>query len=394
MEHRIPSRLNTQIYEEACQWFIECRAGELADAARSEFDRWLRKSPEHLSAYLEIAAIWNEGPSLDPAGKYDADRLVAEATQNQGNVVSLPPQAWAEEEHAVSRIADSGEAPYRWPMVLAAAMATVAVGAGALIWSLAFPGKGYSTAIGEQRSIELTDGSTLELNSLTRVRVHYTKEERDVELLQGQALFTVAKDPARPFIVASGATRVRAVGTEFDVYKKHYDTVLTVVEGRVAVLAGVSTFLGPRAPVVGPGQGQITGNPAATRSTIPSTLPFPESEAGREGSILVSAGEQLTVTPRALQLAPHADIASATAWTQRELIFHSASLTEVADEFNRYNDRKLIVTDSSLETFHISGVFSSTDPSSLIRFLQSRPGIRIVQTDGEIRVEKMSLSGN
>ena len=81
-------------------------------------------------------------------------------------------------------------------------------------------------------------------------------------------------------------------------------------------------------------------------------------------------------------------IASATAWTQRQLVFESASLADVADEFNRYNEKQLIVGDPRLETFHVSGVFSSTDPASLIRFLRARPELRIVETASQIRIEK------
>ena len=69
MDRHTHSKMNTQIYEEACAWFVESRAGELDEACRRDFDGWLRKSPEHLGAYLEIAAIWNEGPSLDPQSK-------------------------------------------------------------------------------------------------------------------------------------------------------------------------------------------------------------------------------------------------------------------------------------------------------------------------------------
>ena len=76
MDRHARSKMNTQIYEEACAWFVECRAGDLDDASRREFDRWLRKSPEHLSSYLEIAAIWNEGPLLDPDSKWSVDRLI------------------------------------------------------------------------------------------------------------------------------------------------------------------------------------------------------------------------------------------------------------------------------------------------------------------------------
>src|SRR5882724_4720513 len=82
-------KLNTQIYEEACEWFIECRAGDLDDATRYAFDCWLRKSPEHLNAYLELAAIWNEGPLLDPEGKFDRDTLIAQAALDRDNVVEL-----------------------------------------------------------------------------------------------------------------------------------------------------------------------------------------------------------------------------------------------------------------------------------------------------------------
>src|SRR6202042_1786963 len=93
----------------------------------------------------------------------------------------------------------------------------------------------YATSLGEQRSIQFEDGSTVELNSRSKVRVKYSKQERDVELIEGQALFHVAHDVSRPFIVAVGPTRVRAVGTQFDVYKRSNGTVVTVVEGRVAV---------------------------------------------------------------------------------------------------------------------------------------------------------------
>ena len=201
-------------------------------------------------------------------------------------------------------------------------------------------------------------------------------QERRVELVQGQALFRVTKDAARPFIVKTGATLVRAVGTEFDVYQKREDTVVTVVEGRVAILTSHA--------------GALTDHdvPAAALGPRPSNLEFPAIAAGQIGNILVAAGEQLTVTPKRIQIAEHPNIASATAWTQRQLVFESASLADVADEFNRYNEKQLIVGDPRLETFHVSGVFSSTDPASLIRFLRARPELRIVETGSQIRIEK------
>src|ERR1700723_944631 len=90
MDRQLRSKMNTQIYEEACAWFVACRAGDLDGSGRRDFDSWLRKSPEHLSSYLEIAAIWNEGPSLDPGGKWSADKLIQHAlSAGDDNVVPL-----------------------------------------------------------------------------------------------------------------------------------------------------------------------------------------------------------------------------------------------------------------------------------------------------------------
>jgi transmembrane sensor len=391
MEQR--TKLNTQIYEEACAWFIDSRAGDLDEAARYEFDGWLRKSPEHLSAYLELAAIWNEAPHLDPEGKFDRDTLVAEAAMDRDNVVELTnsrgadnPRPDIEARAAADFSSTPGDvaqvpAPNQqrrrrgWRFTaIAASLALMAISAILVLQNLRAPA--FAAAIGEQRSLTLADGSIVELNSRSKIVVRYSKQERRVELLQGQALFRVTKDAARPFIVKTGATLVRAVGTEFDVYQKREDTVVTVVEGRVAILTSHA--------------GALTDHdvPASALGPHPSNLEFPAVDPGQIGNILVAAGEQLTVTPKRIQVVEHPNIASATAWTQRQLVFESASLADVADEFNRYNEKQLIVGDSRLETFHVSGVFSSTDPASLIRFLRARPELRIVETGSQIRIEK------
>jgi transmembrane sensor len=207
----------------------------------------------------------------------------------------------------------------------------------------------YSTDIGEQRSISLADGSTVDLNSQSRIRVRYSEAERAVDLLEGEALFHVAKDRTRPFTVRSNTAQVRAVGTQFDVYRKRSETLISVVEGRVAV-----------------------PNPTARPSG---------------GDIYLGAGEQLRVTHDATNKPEHPNIVNATAWRQRQLVFESASLAEVAEEFNRYNARHLVIENPEVCAFHISGIFSSTDPSSLVRFLRQRPGVLVSETPGEIRVK-------
>jgi transmembrane sensor len=398
MENRF--KLNSQIYEEACEWFIECRAGDLDDASRHDFDCWLRKSPEHLGAYLELAAIWNEGPSLIHASKLDSDTLIHQAALDRANVVALSTSRIgadasrsAAEPRTVLSAADDAAAsaasvqsltyPSRWRFrrqrfaAIAASIVFMAFSAAMILWAQAVRSPTYATAIGEQRSLELEDGSVVDLNSRSKIVVRYSRQGRNVELVEGQALFRVVKDANRPFIVKVGATLVRAVGTEFDVYAKRDSTIVTVVEGRVAILTDH--------PIAPPSPGVPS---AAVDTPHRSNVQFPSIAPGKIGNILVASGEQLTVSPQEIQKDEHPNIANATAWTQRQLVFESASLSDVADEFNRYNDKQLIVEDPSLDTFHVSGVFSSTDPASLIRFLRARPELRIVETDSQIRIEK------
>lgn len=353
------ARLNSQIYSEAAEWFVTCRSDALDDVMRRKFDSWLRQSPQHLSAYLELAAIWDEGPGLDPRHRWDADTLVARALADQTNVVPLTkPAAPAGTTHKSSRV--------HW---IAASIATIAIAATTLLWVYLSREPVYVTQIGEQRSITLPDGSTMELNSRSKVRVRYSEHERALELIQGQALFRVAKNASRPFVVSSDGTRVRAVGTQFDVNRKREGTVVTVVEGRVAVMRNVSDA---RVDLM-------------TVQMPEASMPRLAQETFSDGAgIMLAAGEQITVTDTAAKQITRPNVARAIAWTQRQLVFEGATLTEVAEEFNRYNQRQLIVQDPELYEFHISGVFSSTDPDALLQFLRERADVRVVETDTAI----------
>src|SRR5262249_41134896 len=146
--------------------------------------------------------------------------------------------------------------------------------------------------------------------------------------------------------------------------KRQAGTVVTVLEGEVAVMT----------------RDNANTTQAASQLTASSDGPAPP--------ISVSAGEQLTVTPKATHKSEHANISAATAWTERRIVFDSAQPTEVAEEFNRYNARQLIIEDPGLYNFHISGVFSSADPDSLIRFLRERPDVKVTEQGAQIRISK------
>jgi transmembrane sensor len=343
-------RTHPAIVAEASTWFIEFRAGDVDGDARLRFIEWLRRSPEHIHAYLEISGVWAEFPSSDPAGKIDLETLISRALA-EADVVALSPESRRSVSiPSASNPSAANPAPL-WrrrlvPLALAAAV-LLAVVTALLFDSGNFSGT-YSTGIGEQRTVQLADGSTVELNARSTIQVHLTERQRDLALLEGQALFRVAKDKQRPFVVHAGDAQVRAVGTEFDVYRKPTGTVVTVVEGRVET--------------------------------------YDSSDSPGTAAIVVTAGEQLTVLPHLVTKPTHADTAIATAWVQKRLIFEETPLSDVAEEFNRYNRRPLVIDDGELEKLKISGVYSSTDPASLINFLRSQNSMQVVETEKQVRV--------
>jgi transmembrane sensor len=344
-------RTHPAIVAEASAWFIEFRAGDVNGDARMRFIEWLRRSPEHIHAYLEISGVWAEFPSSDPAGKMDIQALISRARE-EADVVALSPESRRPAPSPSASSPEAANAPPMWrrPRLAALALAaTVVLAVAALLVfdSGNFSGM-YSTGIGEQRTVRLADGSTVELNARSTIQVHLTEHQRDLTLLEGQALFRVAKDRQRPFVVRAGDAQVRAVGTEFDVYKKPTATVVTVVEGRVET--------------------------------------YDAADAPGTAAIVLTAGEQLTVLPHVVTKPTHADTAIATAWVQKRLIFEETPLSDVAEEFNRYNRRPLVIDDGGLEKLKISGVYSSTDPASLINFLRSQNSMQVVETEKQVRV--------
>jgi transmembrane sensor len=400
--------MNKQIYQEASDWLVELRVGEIDAAARESLDAWFRASPAHVRAFLEVSSIWDEAGDPDIDQAHSTEELIARARVATGNVVPIdaaPPKAHTTpsvlvpgvpahatavptlpgatdaDGQAASATKRGASRPRARGFRLAASLAAIAISASVATWVYVARFPSYTTSIGEQRTVRLSDGSLIELNALSRLRVNFSKAERDVELIAGQAMFKVAKDVTRPFVVSSDVARVRAVGTEFDVNRRAANTVVTVIEGRVAILpaAGASAGEG-NAPDLG-------GSPQARRLNTDSAQPFGSGSAGPEPTF-VSAGEQVTVTAQATRRTDHPNIAGATAWTQRELVFDGTPLTDVAEEFNRYNEKPLVVSDASLSDFHVTGVFSSTNPSSLLKFLRAQRGIRVDETDQGIRISR------
>jgi transmembrane sensor len=326
------------------------RDGEDDPTTRGELMDWLRRSPEHVRAYLEIAGVWIEARHVAVDSDIDLETRIERARADHG-VMDFMPRSM--------RTAKLGSGARRY-LAMAASVLILLVAGLAGWWQ--FGTNGYSTSVGEQRSVVLSDGSTIELNSQTRVRVHFGETQRTIDLLRGQALFHVAKDAARPFVVRSGDTSVRAVGTVFDVYRKSSSAVVTVVEGTVIVESASGTRVATHEP-----------------ENVSSLRP-------EQPRIRLSAGKQVIVAQNAVAEPKAVNVTAATAWTQRQLIFEFTPLAEAAEEFNRYNAKPLIVEGEALRAFRISAMFRSTDPRALVRYVQTLPGVVVEETDTAIHI--------
>ena len=248
-----PSKADRLILEEASEWFVDFRVGDVDAAARERFDEWLRRSPEHIRAYMEIAKIYVELPAFKIAGKLDVDSLIACAHSGE-NVVPFGKT-------------DSTRAPktrghgYRDPSPgfagddVREASATPILGRCGgdraehcrcrMVEYRAHPV--FATDIGERRSITLADGSTVDLNARSKLRIEFSKNERRVELIGRPGPIPGVEGQDSSLHRDKRHATVRAVGTQFDVYRKDSGTTVTVLEGRVAVYS-TPPGGGPAAP--------------------------------------------------------------------------------------------------------------------------------------------------
>jgi transmembrane sensor len=337
--------LNDQISEEAARWLVEFRTGEVDPPGRRDFDAWLRASPEHIRAFIEMAALWHEGEAIDPRRELDVEAILARA-ESEPHVIELTPTPGTSARGAAASARSRRVRAAGWAVaagLLLAGISTVLILRSAPPRALT-----YATEVGARRSIVLPDGSKVLLDSKSRLQVSYTAAARNVDLLEGQALFEVVKNPQRPFLVRAGNALVRDVGTVFDVNRIGDGTIVTVVEGRVAV-------------------------------TTPSQ------------PLYLSAGEQLDVHLGRLSLRPiRVDTSAETAWTDGEVVLQSATLAEVTQVFNRYSAHRLVARDLGRKPLRLSGVFS-TDPNFLLRYLRSRADIAVTENGSEIDIVRKPI---
>lgn len=238
---RDPRVVAPQISRAAAEWFVLMREPRVAEADRDAFAAWLQASPVHVRTYLDMARLWGDAAGIDPAVSAVAD---GESASNVMPMRNAAPRQTNAKAAAGPGASGRGRAAGRGFRAIAASFVLMAgLGAAAVWWQLHTP-PAYVAEVGEQRVITLEDGSIIWLNSRSEARVRMLQDQRLLELVEGQAMFDVASDPRRPFVVRSGNVAARVLGTRFEVYRKPSGTVVTVVEGQVEVLAGPTPWKG------------------------------------------------------------------------------------------------------------------------------------------------------
>nr|WP_295107988.1 FecR domain-containing protein [uncultured Caulobacter sp.] len=301
----------------AALWFARLQGDDVPPRVRREFERWLKADARNMAAWDDLNRTWNGVASLEDDPAFAALRADA--------------------------LSAGDKRPYlnRRTLGLAAAGLVAAVG-GAIVgkrWlggdaSPASPAEEpvFSTAVGEHTTFRLADNSVVTLSTDSAVRVNHWSVERRLTLLRGQAFFQVAKDPARPFVVAAGDKRVTAIGTAFDVRMDPGKLSVTLVEGRV----------------------RIAGD-------------APQGERRVE----MSAGSRFVAAEPADWAISTVDTAKESAWLKGRLVFDGEPLSAVVAEMNRFSERKLSLSDPALGATPVSGVFRTGQIDAFVAALKT-----------------------
>lgn len=324
----------SEIEAQAALWLMR-NEGADSQADGAEFNAWFAADPRHQAAYLRLAAVWQRTArlrSLCPEdGRVDADLLAKPTLPRFG----------------------------RWRQLSVAIAASLMI---ACWWLIRADGtQTYHTDVGGLAKVVLRDGSVVTLNTDTELRVRFTDARRRVELIHGEAQFTVAHDTRRPFDVIAVGHVVRAIGTQFDVRLVRGQSIeVIVVEGKVTLVESSSSSV-------------IAGNETISAGEAASTQ-----------------GKKVTVHPVSTS-----ESARRLAWRTGEVSFQGESLAQAVTEFNRYSHRQLRVEDPSIADLRIGGNFQVLDIDSFVAALNRSFGITSrTASDGAIALSHPPTEGH
>jgi transmembrane sensor len=356
-------QVRAAIAEQAADWLVANDEGSLDARESAALVAWLKASPVHVEEFLRASVIARDLREARTDPEYSLETVLAHARSEVD--APIRPSLWTRVFAPVR-----GVSPRPWLTAAVALAAIVGLSLGLpSLWRvrpvapvpvpLATTALHFETRHGEQLSRRLADNSVLHMNTDSAVTVRFSKTERLVTLTAGQAEFEVTHDPARAFRVLTGSAEVVAIGTQFDVRLDGDSTLVTVIEGRVAV---------------GPSQ------MSERRGTKPNDAPR---------YVQVGADQQIRVAEAEWPATPiTVDAQHTTAWLRREIVFDHEPLERVAAEFNRYAPKPIEIATPALRNLQISGAFATDDTDAFIAFLRTLKGVQVEVTAKGVRVSQ------
>jgi transmembrane sensor len=333
---RFDERMPMSTRDHAAEWFLRLHARDLSVAERFAYLEWLKASPLHIGEIVQICYLYSV---LYPMKK----QLFFMNEDSLSNVIELPQR---------ENMVPPARTKSSWHVRVAAGVAVLVLTLLGAVATRDWLDPAIETQASEWRNLTLTDGSMVSVGPRTQLRHQFGEQQRLVHLARGEALFQVAKDPSRPFIVDAELAIVRATGTRFGVSRRGHDVIVTVEEGTVMVTNG----------------------------------------AANSPSVALSAGNQVTVSENWPAQVERVDAAHALAWSNRRLVFENDTVTSAVHEFNRLN-RVQIVVDPAFATMPIRGDFHADDPVAFIQTVASRTRGIVVHESGDIvRLQPLSRS--
>ncbi len=339
MSNVVPIAADDALLEAASRWMLKIDENELSEDEQAALEAWLDEDVRHRELLCEVAEVWDKSDSLARLADFFPHEA---ATQASAPRFSLWPIGIAVTASfvlvMVALVLPRFENPLGQEAVFAATTAL------------------FETAVGEQKTVLLPDGSEVILNTNTQLRLSYTASARVLQLVQGEIFVKVKKEQERPLSVVAHDRIIQAVGTEFAVELMPNQKVeLMVTEGRVVVgvqlLAEAGAGLTQRLEIAG--------------RAVPALLAQNDED-------LVSAGERVVLGAQASvkQVVSSDDLDVKLSWREGRLIFRSEPLANVLQEIGRYTQIEFVFLDENLKSRTLSGRFRTDDVEALLVLLE------------------------
>lgn len=326
----------------AADWLARLDRG-LSPTEAILFAEWEAADPRHTAELARLRAAWR---LLDTADEVPEIMQLSHAMEAKEKLRTARSRTrpWA---FAAASLAAAAALMLAWATFLRAPL-TMAPNSRPL--ASAGSVRSYLVVPGAAQRLALADGTLVELNADSAVTTAFSATERSVRIVQGEAHFSVVKDPARPFLVQAGNVTVRAVGTAFNVRLASAAVEVLVTEGRVRV------------------DDAAKGDSLLALETAAASPPMGEPAALSAGQrVVISAEEPAPAAPAA---ATAADIERLLAWRSPQLVFERTSLEEAVAAFNSFNHCQLVLGDNSLRTRRVGGTFRADNVDAFVRLLE------------------------